>query len=115
MSKSENIRWKDCKGFEGLYKVSACGRLFSKRSNKEIKLHDNSRGYLVYTTRTKSGTIRIKMHQAVAETFLDNPEGKPIVNHKDGNKKNNRKSNLEWNTVSENTSHAWKLGLIKRR
>lgn len=54
------------------------------------------------------------MHQAVAETFLANPESKPIVNHKDGNKKNNRKGNLEWNTVSENTSHAWKMGLIRR-
>jgi len=102
---------KPAKGFEDYYLVSACGKLFSKKTSKEISIRDNGRGYKVYTTKHKGATIRIRLHRVVAETFLSNPENKPIVNHKDGNKQYNAVNNLEWNTVSENTSHAWKLGL----
>ena len=110
-----SIQLKDCKGYEDRFLVSSCGRLFSKKNNKELKLQDNGRGYLVYKTKLKSGTIRVRMHIAVAETFLDNPENKPIVNHKDTNKKNNSVYNLEWNTVSENTKHAWDNSCFKRK
>lgn len=99
------------KGFEDYYEVSTCGKLFSKKTNREIKLKDNCRGYLVHTTRIKGSVVRVKLHRAVAEAFIPNPENKPIANHKDGNKQNNAAWNLEWNTVSENTSHAWQMGL----
>jgi hypothetical protein len=45
--------------------------------------------------------------------FLPNLENKPFVNHKDGNKINNRSDNLEWVTCAENNLHAHKLGLTK--
>lgn len=54
-----------------------------------------------------------KIHKAVAESFIKNPEGKPVVNHIDGNKRNNNVENLEWVTYSENTLHAYKTGLMK--
>ena len=52
-----------------------------------------------------------KAHRLIATNFIPNPENKPIVNHKNGDKQYNHASNLEWNTVSENTSHAWSMGL----
>jgi hypothetical protein len=51
------------------------------------------------------------IHRLVALTFLQNPENKAIVNHKDGNKLNNFLDNLEWNTIPENNIHAIQNGL----
>jgi hypothetical protein len=53
----------------------------------------------------------MSIHRIMAEVFLPNPEGKLQVNHKDGNKLNNRLDNLEWNTPEENSQHAYDTGL----
>ncbi len=52
-----------------------------------------------------------RIHRLIAETFINNPESKPQVNHKDGNKLNYSISNLEWVTRSENVRHAFQSGL----
>ena len=53
------------------------------------------------------------IHRIVASEFIDNPENKRTVNHKDGNKCNNHVDNLEWATYAENNKHARDTGLIK--
>ena len=53
-----------------------------------------------------------KVHRLIALTFIPNPENKPTINHKDGNKSNNNVANLEWATACENVRHAINTGLI---
>lgn len=59
-------------------------------------------GYLSVHMHQKTYII----HRLVAETFIPNPENKPTVNHKDGNKLNNNDWNLEWATYKENINHS---------
>jgi hypothetical protein len=52
--------------------------------------------------------VNLKLHQMIAETFLNRPIGKEwTVNHKDMNKTNNRLENLEWMTFSQNLKDRW--------
>ena len=50
----------------------------------------------------------------VAKAFITNPLNKPEVNHRFGIKKDNRVSELEWMTGSENKQHAYDIGLKRR-
>lgn len=107
--------WKDVVGFEDTFQISNSGKLFSKRTNKELKQSLSKKGYLLVSTKIGGRTgksLCFRVHRLVAEAFLENLECKPFVNHKDGNKQNNKLSNLEWCTASENTIHAYENNLM---
>lgn len=113
--------WKDIdiEGFEGRYAVSNLGRVMSfstqrRTYDKILKNKITHDGY--YETTLVGDNLKckyIRTHRLVAIYFVPNPEGKPEVNHKDGNKLNNNADNLEWVTTSENQTHAYKMGLQK--
>lgn len=112
--------WKDVKEFEGLYQVSNKGRVRSldrvingKRYTGKILSSKVNAGYPIVRLCDGSRKLSVRVHRIVAETFLDNPKGLPEVNHKDGNKRNNKVGNLEWCTSRENKIHAWMTGLTK--
>ena len=86
------------------YIVTEKGDVINKRSGRKIKPQPNGKGYLRVSIAGKLQFV----HRLVAEKYVPNPEGKPQVNHKDGNKLNNFATNLEWVTNSENRKHAVK-------
>lgn len=96
-------------GFEGCYIVTSDGRIFSVKNGarRERQLVADKKGYLVISLWASNKEKQCKVHRIVAEAFIPNPEGKRCVNHKDGNKKNNHVSNLEWVTHGENKHHAF--------
>ena len=84
--------WRKMDGFPE-YEVSNKGRIKSlnywKWGIEAIKRpKEDQKGYLRMSLKGDGGMKTIKVHRAVAEAFLDNPEGEPEVNHKDGNKLN---------------------------
>lgn len=106
---------KDVVGYEELFAITEDGQIWSKRSNRFLKLHLMN-GYLAHATKIggRSGSnVVLKAHRLVAKAYIPNPDNKPFVNHKDGNKQNNHISNLEWCTAKENSQHAYSLGLSK--
>ncbi len=118
-----NIQWKDVEGYEEYFKISNKGQVFSKRTNKILKLGLSKSGYCVLTTKVKGKYLCIKVHRLVAKAFLEAPAqnlldmadktfyGIVPVNHKDCDKLNNNVENLEWCSHSENTKHALANGL----
>lgn len=100
--------WKDIKGYEGYYQVSDEGqiqRILKDGRTKTVKNRPNGKYYTVCLSK-KGEKFTYAVHRLVAETFLGLPEERMEVNHKDGNKKNNRLENLEWVTQTENRIHA---------
>lgn len=98
--------WKPVLGYEGLYKVSSLGRVWSVKRDKFLKIHLNAYGY-PHVGLHIAGAIRTwTVHRLVALAFLPPVDGKLHVNHKDFDKMNARPQNLEWCTSGENSRHA---------
>ena len=96
------------------YEVSSCGRLRRISDGYVLKQHQNQRGYMVICISFDNPKKKVlKMHRAVAYTFIDNPYGYPVVNHMDGDKTNNHVNNLEWCTIQDNVARAIRTGLFK--
>ena len=103
--------WKDIAGYEGLYQVSNLGRVKSLYTGNMLKMLPHSTGYYAVALYKKRIPKRCIVHRLVAMAFIENPENKPTVNHKNGNKHDNRVNNLEWATHQEQQQHALKTGL----
>lgn len=109
--------WRDIKGYEGKYQISNMGNVKSlnyHRGTKERilipRFPSNPRNEYGYVMLSKNNKVQqFKLHRLVAEYFVPNPENKPYVNHKDGDKRNNNYKNLEWVTPLENNLHAYNI------
>lgn len=97
--------------------VSNTGLLRNAKNKHIYKITINQRGYaqVCISLGSRKNKKVFRVHRAVAETFIQNPENKREINHIDGNKQNNLVENLEWSTHSENIQHAFDTGLNKQK
>lgn len=104
-----NELWLPIKDYECLYLVSDAGRILSLPKNGKpgriVKQCVSNSGYFLVRLGKDGVTKGFSVHRLVAAAFCHNPNLKPEVNHKDGDKTNNSASNLEWVTGSENSVH----------
>ena len=121
----ENEQWRPIVGYEDIYSVSDRGRI---RRNIG-KLHAGSggnncfagailkcaagvRGYRVVTLYRNTNKKQCYVHHVVAEAFIGPRQKNLVINHKNGDKTDNRPLNLEWITKAENVRHAFRTRLM---
>ena len=116
--------WSQIPGYNNIYEISNYGNVRSidravnaKNGStrivkgRDIKLINNGLYYVVGLAKNGK-TKQCFVHRLVAEAFIPNVENFKCVNHKDGNKLNNKVDNLEWCTIEYNVKDAWKNGLM---
>ncbi|EHT6215651.1 HNH endonuclease [Staphylococcus pseudintermedius] len=104
------------KSEKNIYYISKFGNIYSQsKSNPEIikmmSLVPDGEGYL----RTHINGKTVKAHILVAESFIRPRKSKEVINHLDGNRKNNTLENLEVTTQSNNLKHFWSMKKERRR
>lgn len=118
--------WHDVPSLQGYYQVTRDGRVrsVSRRINspqsggtrwlngRELKARVGVNGYVTFDASVRGKSAPFYLHRAIAEVFIPNPECKPEINHKDGDRANNAINNLEWCTRQENMAHAFDTGLV---
>lgn len=87
------------------YSINEKGQCKSVYVSKLLKPRNAGKGYLCYQLRNENGKKNKYIHRLVAETFIPNPYNLPIVDHIDGDKKNNCVSNLRWVTNYQNLKY----------
>ena len=118
--------WRDIPEYEGIYEASTNGQIRTKEGKTTYTEKHGIRRWKSRVLKqkvSKDNTCRVSLwkdgkektwliHRLIALTFLNKPDGKDYINHIDGNRLNNNKSNLEWCDHTENNNHAFDNDLI---
>ena len=88
------------------YDINENGEIYSHKTKKFLTGTIYNTGYKMVRLTVNGNKKGYAVHRLVAETFIPNPDNLPIVNHKNGDKTNNNKDNLEWVSQSQNRIHA---------
>lgn len=115
--------WKSLDRFDGYYDASSLGRVRRAKPGSSLSGNGtwvgrlskprNKKGYLEVELSVRGRRYFVLIHILVAEAFIGpKPLGKE-VNHKNGDKQDNRAKNLEYLDAYDNVHHAIKLGLKK--
>lgn len=93
------------------YTINQLGQVYNEKTQKLLKNTKNTCGYHVIGLYNDNGYKLHYIHRLLAEAFLPNINDYKYINHKNGNKSDNRLENLEWCTHSMNMQHSWDNGL----
>ncbi len=105
---------KDIKGYEGLYAITSCGKVWSYISKKFLKPKID-RGYFKVHLYKDKKQKSYYIHRLVAEAYIPNPENLPEINHKDEIKSNNSIKNLEWCTGLYNLQYGTRVERMAKK
>lgn len=111
-NKRKRVMFQPVVGYEGVYEIDQTG-LVRRCGSKKVLSTNYCQSYAYVSLSVNNKQKRMNIHRMVAMAFIPNDGDKEQVNHINGNKHDNRLSNLEWVTRSENAIHAWATGLIK--
>ena len=110
---------KDIKGYEGLYAVTSCGKVWSYRKKIFLKPRINKSSYCQVCLYKDGENIKQPyVHRLVADAYLVKPDESYEVNHKDQNRENNCVNNLEWVSHKDNinySDHNERMGKAHRK
>lgn len=105
------MTWKKLKRNNN-YSINENGEVRNDRTGKiKTPFLNKANGYLTIDLWNNNKSQKVPIHRLLAETFIENPENKPCVDHKDGNRQNNKLSNLRWATFSDNNSRFDTIGV----
>jgi hypothetical protein len=99
-----NENWQEIKGFEGLYKISTLGNVYSYKMKKQLKPYNHNGKYFLVSLRKNGRTFYRYIHRLIAEHFIPNKDNLECVDHINNVKTDNRIENLQWVTFSLNNS-----------
>lgn len=110
----EGEEWRPIFGWEDRYQISNMGRVKSLFSGEKLmSASQKQNGYIRVTLNRDHKNKDYYVHRLVAEAFIPNPNNLPEVNHRFGNKMDNRVTELEWSNRSLNNKHAYQeLGRV---
>lgn len=104
---------KDIKGYEGLYAITSCGKVWSYKSQKFLKPAKDKDGYYDVSLYKDGERKHFKVHRLVAQAYIPNPNNLPLINHKNERKTDNYVSNLEWCDAKYNNNYGTRKDLNK--
>lgn len=109
------MTWKKIKRNDN-YSINEKGEVRNDRTGIiKASFVNKSNGYLSVDLYKNNKSEKVTIHRLLAEAFIPNPENKPCVDHKDGNRKNNDLSNLRWASYSDNNSRFNTIGVRSER
>ena len=98
------------------YSINELGEVRNDSTGKFKSVFLNKRnGYLTVDLWSNNKSMKLTIHRLLAEAFIPNPENKPTVDHKDGNRQNNSLDNLRWATYGEQNSRFEILGVRSQK
>jgi hypothetical protein len=102
--------WKQFR--DSVYEISHNGIIKNSKKGTIVRTRKEKDGYLIVNLWDTLKGKTFKVHRLVAECFIENPENKPQVNHKNSIRDDNDYKNLEWVTIKENVIHGVEVGFI---